>query len=150
VLTPAAQVSVRPLSVLVVEDHQDVAQTLAQYLELCCGFRVTVAADGESGVRDGLADPPDAVVADIGLPGKDGFQLARELTGTLWPRPLLIAVTAYAGDDMRERGKAAGFDHYLVKPVDPREVEELLRAHERRLAAAPDRPPPTRLTGPRA
>lgn len=116
----------RPLSVLVVEDHTDVAVTLAMYLELV-GFRVRVAADGEAGIRSGLADPPDAVVCDIGLPKKDGFQVAGELIAGLPRRPLLIAVTGYGEDEMRERGKAAGFDHYLLKPVDPRAIEALLR-----------------------
>jgi DNA-binding response OmpR family regulator len=121
----------RPLSVLVVEDHADVAQTLALYLELV-GYRVRVAADGEAGVRDGLAEPPDAVVCDIGLPKKDGFAVARELRAGLARRPLLVAVTGYGEDEMRERGRAAGFDHYLLKPVDPRAIDALLRAHAAR------------------
>jgi DNA-binding response OmpR family regulator len=112
----------------VVEDNDDVAQTLALYLELV-GYRVRVAADGEAGVRDGLADPPDAVVCDIGLPRKDGFQVARELGAGLARRPLLIAVTGYGEEEMRERGRTAGFDHYFLKPVDPRAIDALVRAH---------------------
>jgi DNA-binding response OmpR family regulator len=119
-----------------VEDHPDIAQTLALYLEQCCGYQVTVASDGEAGVAAARAAPPDAVVCDIGLPKKDGFRVARELTGGLPRRPLLIAVTAWGEDDMRERGRAAGYDHYLVKPVDPRDLEAILRSHERRLAPA--------------
>jgi DNA-binding response OmpR family regulator len=124
----------RPLSVLLIEDHADVATTLAVYLELSGGHRVRVAADGDAGVRAGLADPPDAVVCDIGLPKKDGFQVAKELAAGLARRPLLIAVTGYGEDEMRERGRAAGFDHYLLKPVDPRAIEALLRAHAARAA----------------
>jgi DNA-binding response OmpR family regulator len=123
----------RPLSVLVVEDHADIAQTLALYLELV-GYRVRVAADGEAGVRDGLADPPDAVVCDIGLPKKDGFAVARELVAGLARRPLLIAVTGYGEEEFRERGRAAGFEHYFLKPVDPRVLDALLRGHAGRRA----------------
>jgi DNA-binding response OmpR family regulator len=116
------------MSVLLVEDNPDVAASLALYLELC-HFDVTVAADGEAGVRAAMADPPDAVVCDIGLPRMDGFAVARAVGAGLAPRPLLIAVTGYGEDWMRERGAAAGFDHYLVKPADPRAITALLRAH---------------------
>jgi DNA-binding response OmpR family regulator len=124
------------LSVLVIEDQSDVATTLAVFLELSGGHRVRIAADGVAGVRAGLAAPPDAVICDIGLPQKDGFQVARELIAGLARRPLMIAVTGYGEDEMRERGKVAGFDHYLLKPVDPRAIEALLRAHAGRRSEA--------------
>ena len=123
---------VHALSVLVIEDQADVATTLAMYLELSGGHRVRIATDGAAGIRAGLADPPDAVICDIGLPRKDGFQVAEELVAGLARRPLMIAVTGYGEDEMRERGKAAGFDHYLLKPVDPRAIAALLRAHSAR------------------
>ena len=69
-----------------------------------------------------LADPPDAVVCDIGLPRLNGLQVAAEL-GRLRPKPLLIAVTAYGGVYTEELARAAGFDHYLLKPADPFEIE---------------------------
>jgi DNA-binding response OmpR family regulator len=124
----------RPLSVLLIDDRADILASLALFLELCCGYRVTVARDGEAGVAAAWADPPDAVVCDIGLPRMDGYEVARELSAALPRRPLLVAVTGYGEPEARERGRAAGFDHYLVKPADPREVEALLRAHEARLA----------------
>jgi DNA-binding response OmpR family regulator len=123
----------RTLSVLVVEDQPDVAATLALFLEVCCNYRVTIAADGAAGVAAAQADTPDAVVCDIGLPKKDGFQVAREVA-VLPRRPLLIAVTGYGDDDSREKGRAAGFDHYLLKPADPRAIEAILRAYQARLA----------------
>src|SRR3954471_12414038 len=116
------------MSVLLVEDNPDVATSLALYLELC-HFDVTVAADGEAGVRAAMADPPDAVVCDIGLPNMDGFAVARAVAAGLVPRPLLIAVTGYGEDAMQQRGAAAGFDHYLVKPAHPRAITALLRPH---------------------
>jgi DNA-binding response OmpR family regulator len=124
---------VRPLSVLVVEDQPDVAATLALFLQVCCNYRVTIAADGEAGVAAARTDPPDAVVCDIGLPKKDGFQVAREVAA-LPRRPLLIAVTGYGDDESRDKGRAAGFDHYLLKPADPHAIEAILRAYHARLA----------------
>jgi DNA-binding response OmpR family regulator len=124
----------RTLSVLLIDDRADIVASLALFLEVCCGYRVTVAGDGEAGVAAARADPPDAVVCDIGLPGMDGYEVARELSAGLPRRPLLVAVTGYGEPEARERGWAAGFDHYLVKPADPREVEALLRAHGARTA----------------
>ena len=117
------------LSVLLVEDRADVSETLRTYLEACCDFRVRIAPDGDAAVRAAVADPPDAVLLDIGLPRKDGFQVAAELTARLPRRPLLVAITGYGGPDVEARARAAGFDHYLLKPADPHAVEALLRAH---------------------
>ena len=124
----------RPLSVLVVEDQPDVADSLALFLEVACRCRVSVARDGEEGVAAARAQAPDAVVCDIGLPKKDGFAVAREVAAALPRRPLLIAVTGYGDDESRARGRAAGFDHYLFKPADPFEIEALLCAHRAGLA----------------
>lgn len=125
----------RPLSVLLIEDRDDVSFTLRIYLEACCDFRVSVAPNGEAGIRAALADPPDAVICDIGLPGEmDGFRVARELVAKLPRRPLLIAVTGYGGPAMEEKGRESGFEHYLVKPAEPQAIEALLRAHAETLA----------------
>jgi CheY-like chemotaxis protein len=126
----------RPLSVLIVEDHPDVAESLDLFLQLCGGYEVTVARDGEAGVRQALAHPPGAVVCDIGLPKKDGFQVAEELTAGLEDTPLLIAVTGYGTQEVEDRARRAGFKHFLVKPADPFAVEGLLREYRGRLAAA--------------
>ena len=123
----------RPLSVLVVEDQPDVADSLALFLEVACRCRVSVARDGEEGVAAARAQAPDAVVCDIGLPKKDGFAVAREVA-TLPRKPLLIAVTGYGDDEFRAKGREAGFDHYLLKPADPFEIEAILRAYQARLA----------------
>jgi two-component system, sensor histidine kinase len=118
----------KEISVLIIEDQRDVADSLALFLEHVCHFRVTVARNGKTGVGAALRERPDAVVCDIGLPEMDGYQVAAELSRK--PRkPLLIAVTAYGDDDARERALAAGFDHYLVKPADPEELEAIVRNH---------------------
>lgn len=124
----------KPLQVLVVEDQPDVADSLAMFLEVACQCRVKVAHDGEAGVAAARADEPDAVVCDIGLPKKDGFEVAREVAASLPRKPLLIAVTGYGDDESRAKGRAAGFDHYLLKPADPMAIQAILRAHQARLA----------------
>jgi DNA-binding response OmpR family regulator len=118
--------AIRTVSVLIVEDNRDTADSLSRFLRLGCGYRVAVANDGEQGVRMAVADPPDVIVCDINLPKKDGFRVAREVVEQLPVRPLLIAVTAYGGDYPLAHAEAAGYDHYLVKPADPFEIEAFI------------------------
>jgi len=134
-----------PVSVLVIEDNMDTADSIARFLRVAAGFAVKVAYDGAAGVKAALSDRPTAVVCDISLPRLNGLQVATQLTG-LNPRPLLIAVTAYDGAYTEELAYAAGFDHYIVKPADPFAIESLLHDYIRRLAGptldgAPPPPP---------
>jgi CheY-like chemotaxis protein len=116
---PTAQI----LSVLIVEDNPDVAETLTALVKLD-GHAVRTAFHPEEALRLARAAPPDVVVTDIGLPGMNGFALARELSATLPRKPLLIAVSGYG--HMGAECVAAGIDHYLVKPVDPAALRNLL------------------------
>jgi DNA-binding response OmpR family regulator len=118
-----------PARVLVIEDNQDTADSIARFLRVGCGFDVRTTLDGEKGLKLALADPPDAIVCDIGLPRLNGLKVARELTDTLTTKPLLIAVTAYGGTYPEEMAREAGFDHYLVKPADPFRIEGLIQGH---------------------
>ena len=111
--------------VLIVEDHDDARQMLRHLLE-SLGHEVHEAADGISGLDRALAVAPDAVVVDIGLPGLDGYTVARELRKTGRPGTLLIAVTGYGQDGDRQRSAEAGFDAHLTKPIDPRALDVLL------------------------
>jgi DNA-binding response OmpR family regulator len=120
-----------PISVLVIEDVMDTADSLARFLRVGAGLDVRVAYNGEAGVKLAFADPPAAVVCDIGLPRLNGLKVAGELA-ELKPRPLLIAVTAYGGVYTEDLARAAGFDHYLVKPADPFEIERLILEHGRK------------------
>ena len=120
-----------PISVLVIEDVVDTADSLARFLHLGSGVEVRVAYNGETGVKMAFADPPDVVVCDVGLPRLNGLRVAGELA-ELRPKPLLIAVTAYGGVYTEDLTRAAGFDHYLVKPADPFAIEGFIedaRAH---------------------
>jgi DNA-binding response OmpR family regulator len=115
----------RPVTVLVIEDVRDTADSLAEFLRTGYGFDVRVATDGETGLKWAQADPPDAIVCDIGLPRLDGLQVARQVRDTVSPCPLLIAVTAYGGT-FPQAAALGPFDHYLVKPADPFELAALI------------------------
>ena len=132
---PAA-VRDRPISVLLVEDNDDAREMLALLLE-GRGFEVDTAPDGARGVERAQQGRYDAAVVDIGLPGLDGYEVARRVraaedededTGGGARRMLLIALSGYGRSEDRERSAAAGFDHHLVKPVEPDELCKLLRA----------------------
>ena len=117
----------RPLRVLVDDDYADAAAVLALMLRLD-GHEVRTAGDGRSALREVAADPPDVVFCDIGLPDMDGYEVARRVRETIGPgRTALVALTGRGSDEDRARSRAAGFDHHLVKPVDPQEVEDMLR-----------------------
>nr|HEU4439121.1 MASE1 domain-containing protein [Methylomirabilota bacterium] len=111
--------------VLIVEDHDDARQMLRHLLE-SLGHEVHEAADGISGLDHALRLSPDAVVVDIGLPGLDGYAVARELRHAGRPGTLLIAVTGYGQEGDRQRSAEAGFDAHLTKPIDPRALDVLL------------------------
>ena len=114
--------------VLVVEDNLDSAESMRLLLRHI-GHEVAVVNDGREVVQAALEFRPSVILLDIGLPGIDGFHLARELRS----RPetsgaRLIAVSGYGQDRDREMSKAAGFDVHLVKPVDPRRLTAAIDA----------------------
>ncbi|HEX2642971.1 MAG TPA: ATP-binding protein, partial [Thermoanaerobaculia bacterium] len=115
-----------PLRVLVIEDNVDAAETLQELLDLY-GYRVAVAHSGPAGIDTARVFLPDVVLCDIGLPGMDGYAVARQLRRE--PEVAgarLIALTGYGRDSDRESAEEAGFDLHLVKPVEPLELRKLL------------------------
>jgi PAS domain S-box-containing protein len=108
--------------ILVVDDNNDARQALVVLLEMA-GHELHEAADGLSGLASVSRVRPDIVFADIGLPGIDGFELARRIRAKE-SGLRLVALTGYDHPEQRRRGAEAGFDAYLVKPV---EFEALLR-----------------------
>ena len=102
--------------VLVVEDNTDAAEMLAETLRLS-GFTVRVASDGEAGLAAALEFTPEVVLVDIGLPKMDGYAVAGELRMRL-PDAKVVALSGYGGEEYRSRGHGAGFDAYLVKPIE--------------------------------
>ena len=113
--------------VLLVEDNHDAAESLSLLLELL-GHRVRVAHDGVAAIEAASASAPDVMLIDIGLPGMDGYEVARRVRRepTL-QRVVLVALTGYGREEDKERSLASGFDHHLVKPVDPESLGDLIR-----------------------
>jgi len=106
-----------PLRVLVVDDNEDAAECLASLLDLA-GHRTHLAHSGPDAVTSARAFTPDVVLLDIGLPGFDGYEVARRLHQELGERvPRLVAVTGFGADSDRKRSHEAGFDAHLVKPI---------------------------------
>ncbi len=114
------------LKVLIVEDNVDAARTLLQLLRRF-GHDVQMAHTGETGLELARSWRPDVVLCDLGLPEKDGYEVASELRRdpeTAATR--LIAVSGYGQEEDRRRTDEAGFDLHLTKPVDPMELKRLL------------------------
>lgn len=116
--------------VLVVEDNEDARRMLADVLRLS-GHAVREAADGTVAIALARERAPEFAFVDIGLPGIDGYEVARCLRELLGDAVMLVAITGYGMPEDRERTEAAGFDLHLVKPVDPRSIERVLSARRR-------------------
>jgi DNA-binding response OmpR family regulator len=125
--------SVQPLTVLIVDDYPDAAESLAAVVRKCGHDPRTAYTPTEAVIATDV-DPPDVILMDIGIPGMDGYRLARKLCDRLGRRPLLIAVTGQPG--LEERSRDEGFDHHFLKPVEPASLVVLLYAHSKRLAGA--------------
>jgi CheY-like chemotaxis protein len=113
---------------LVVDDHIDSALSLARLLRMR-GHEVEVAHDGGSGLAKAASYQPHMVFLDIGMPGMDGYEVAQRMR--LQPgleRVVLAALTGWGQDEDRRRTAEAGFDHHLVKPLEPEALESLLGA----------------------
>jgi signal transduction histidine kinase/ActR/RegA family two-component response regulator len=118
-------------SVLLIEDNVDAATTLKSFLA-GDGHVVAAAHDGKAGLAAALAQPFDVVLCDIGLPGLNGFDLIAALRATPGAhQPFAIALSGYGQAEDRARGLAAGFDHYLVKPIDAQALLALIASVER-------------------
>ncbi|HET9599218.1 MAG TPA: MASE1 domain-containing protein [Anaeromyxobacteraceae bacterium] len=127
-----------PRRVLVIEDNVDGAEMLRESLELAL-HEVAVAHSGEEGLAKARVFRPEVVVCDVGLPGLDGYEVARRIRADPALSPALIAVTGYALPEDRARAREAGFDLHLAKPFDLAVLEDLVQ----RLGA---RPAPSPLT----
>ena len=114
------------LRVLVVEDNADAAETLTMLLELS-GHDVRTARDGLAALEVVLYYRPHVVLLDIGLPGMDGFAVAKQIRQQPeLSKVLLVAMTGYGEVVARQRSREAGFDHHLVKPADFGKLQEIL------------------------
>jgi two-component system CheB/CheR fusion protein len=112
--------------VLVVEDELAVAEMLVLLLELW-GHTVQAVHDGPAALAAAPSFRPEAVLCDIGLPGMDGYELARQLRQQEGlNKSVLVAITGYGQEQDRRRAQDVGFDHHMTKPVDPAALAKLL------------------------
>jgi PAS domain S-box-containing protein len=126
-LRPVTGATPRPrgrLSICVIDDNEDAADSLHDLLELE-GHDVHVAMDGQLGIDLVLAVHPDVVLCDVGLPGIDGFEVARRLRAA-GSTAMLVALTGYASSEDVQRAQDAGFDHHLAKPTDLDRLDAVL------------------------
>jgi CheY-like chemotaxis protein len=111
--------------VLLIEDNDDARQTLRTLLEQA-GHWVDDVADGVSGVARAETTKADIVLIDIGLPGMDGYEVARLIRAGRGPAPMLVAITGYGQADDHRRALEAGFDAHLTKPVSIDHLAQVL------------------------
>jgi CheY-like chemotaxis protein len=108
-----------------VEDNPDSREMLKALLE-ASGHQVRIASDGPGGVEAARLHRPDLALIDIGLPGFDGYEVARRIRRHLGPGVRLIAVTGYGQAEDQRLTAAAGFDLHLVKPVSPEQLDQVI------------------------
>ncbi|HUP94883.1 MAG TPA: ATP-binding protein, partial [Burkholderiales bacterium] len=126
--TAVAAATVPGLRILVVDDNQDSACSMTLLLELQ-GHQVNVAHGGQTALKLAGEFRPDVILLDIGMPGMNGYEVARQLRAQdAFADTLLVAVTGYGRASDVKQTEAAGFDHHLVKPIDYEKLQSLLAA----------------------
>jgi CheY-like chemotaxis protein len=121
------------LRILIVEDDADNAASLAMLFHIS-GFEAEAACCGAAAERAVRCRPPDVLFIDIGMPGEDGYAVAKRLRPHFAAKPLLVALTRHATEVCRQRSRDEGFDHHLLKPAEPTEILRLLRNHAQQIA----------------
>ena len=122
----APPVALPGVRVLVADDNRDAADTLCRILALY-GYEVRSAYDGAGAIAVCESFQPHAAVLDIGMPGRSGYDVARELRARRGAKLRLIALTGWGTEGDVQRARDAGFDHHLTKPADPRVLNEMIR-----------------------
>jgi CheY-like chemotaxis protein len=114
--------------VLVIDDDREGGESLKVLLELC-GYEVRLANDLDSALAAAAALQPQLVLTDIAMPRADGYEVGRALraSSALTQRPIVVGMSGYGRASDFERSRAEGFAHHFVKPVDPAELDEVLR-----------------------
>ncbi|MGH7315885.1 MAG: ATP-binding protein, partial [Candidatus Rokuibacteriota bacterium] len=125
--------------ILLVEDNDDARQMLQLLLTLG-GHQVYAARDGVTGLEMAATTSPDIVVLDLGLPGMDGYEVARRLRASRGKEVGLIALSGYGQPEDRRKVLAAGFDTHMVKPVDPTHLSVVIASLQGRRREASDTP----------
>lgn len=112
--------------ILIADDNRDFALSLAMMLKLT-GNVTRTAHDGLEAIEAAAAFRPDVILLDIGMPKLNGYDAARRIRSESWGKDVvMVAITGWGQDENRRQSQEAGFDHHLVKPVEPTTLEKLL------------------------
>ncbi len=122
---PKVQAKPEPRRILVIEDNPDIRDLLRAKLRQL-GHSVEAAEDGPKGLDKLLASPPDVALVDIGLPGMNGYEIARRVRAAIGPDVYLIALTGYGQTEDKKLALAAGFNVHLTKPADFSDLQNIL------------------------
>src|SRR5262245_60218675 len=118
--------AISKMRVLVVDDNRDAADSLSRWLR-ARGYDVRTAYDGQAALDEAMKFEPACVFLDLGLPVIDGFDVARQLRQhPVLNAAKLVALTAYSHEEHGKRVRSTGFDHHLVKPASPADIERIL------------------------
>ena len=115
----------RQRRILLVDDNQDTVVSLARLLSLR-GHQVATAFDGVAALKIAQEFQPDFLLLDIGLPGLDGYEVARRLRAEGFARTPIVAISGYAQESDRMRSREAGFNYHFAKPVDFEALADLI------------------------
>lgn len=134
---PAAEAAAVPATrrIVIVEDNKDVRDLLRLRLKKM-GHEVLDAHDGEEGLRIVLQERPDLALVDLGLPGIDGFEVAKGVRAELGADVVLVAVSGFGQPEDKRRALEAGFDEHITKPADVKDIEGILKRFPPRNSAA--------------
>jgi DNA-binding response OmpR family regulator len=114
-------------SILVADDEPNIVLSL-EFLLKQVGFRVRTVSDGEAALAAIAQEPPDLVLLDVMIPGRDGYAVCQEIrSNPAWRSMRIIMLTAKGGDIQREKGLSLGADEYVTKPFSTRELVERVR-----------------------
>jgi CheY-like chemotaxis protein len=120
-----------PRKILVVEDNEDSRELVIKVLKNK-GYQVTAAVDGEEAVEKAIAEKPDLILLDISLPKLDGYEVAKKLKSLAeFQETPIVALTAHAMKGDREKVIVAGFEGYITKPINVRELPDQLKSYIR-------------------
>lgn len=114
-------------SILVADDEPNIVLSL-EFLLKQAGFRVRTVSDGEAALAAIVQEPPDLLLLDVMIPGRDGYAVCQEIRGNpAWRDMRIIMLTAKGGEIQREKGLSLGADEYVTKPFSTRELVERIR-----------------------
>ena len=121
--------AVRPHRVLIVDDNEDAAETLRLLMKSIGGGDVRTAGNGPDALLAAAELQPDLVLLDLGMPGMDGYELARRMRAESWGKEaLLVALTGWGQEQHRRRSHEAGFDQHMIKPADADALRSVLES----------------------